>query len=333
MHMSGNIDAWPSVSVVIVTKGNHQEAERAVASVLAADYPEELREVVVVEEVADPAPIEGAGIKYIAIPERNLGLGSARNQGLSNAAGEIIVFTDDDCVVDRNWLKELVRPLLKDKDAQALCGAVHVPACGPVGRCENILGFPGGGVKYVRQAKGEIITRPTFSTCNCAIRRNVVDAGLSFHEDCRAGGEDELFSRKISAEHPILYNPEAEVMHKPRDSFAAVFFWFVRRGQARVEMMRHGSKGRFVLGMLYTSQIIRLLVIIGICLAFSMPLLPVLAVIFELYYLSVILRHVWAWKYHPSVFAFVLLPFVKAAMDIGMDLGVVKTVLTRMFRR
>lgn len=40
--------------------------------------------------------------------EHNRGASIARNTGIEHAQGNIIVFTDDDCVVDKNWLKELL---------------------------------------------------------------------------------------------------------------------------------------------------------------------------------------------------------------------------------
>jgi cellulose synthase/poly-beta-1,6-N-acetylglucosamine synthase-like glycosyltransferase len=36
-------------------------------------------------------------------------IGGARNVGVEYSNGEFIVFTDADCVVDRDWLKNLLR--------------------------------------------------------------------------------------------------------------------------------------------------------------------------------------------------------------------------------
>jgi len=41
--------------------------------------------------------------------KKNLGLGQARNSGIRLSKYEIIAFTDDDCVVDKDWLKEILK--------------------------------------------------------------------------------------------------------------------------------------------------------------------------------------------------------------------------------
>ncbi len=318
----------PHVSVIVVTKGNHAEAEAAVTSILAADYPEDRREIVVVEETDKPLPVQGPGVRYVVLAPRNLGVGAARNEGLRQAAGEIIVFTDDDCLVDRDWLMELVRPLLANPDAGATAGAVLVPECGPIGRCENILGFPGGGLGYVHASRGRIMAMPTFSTCNCAIRRAVLADGLRFHEGFKFAGEDQLLSRAIAAKHLILYNPAARVRHKPRDSFTGVFKWLVRRGQAQVETLRYSqNKGEHIAYIIYTSTPVRLLAAAALAAALRIPVAPAFGILFLFYYASVLWRFRWARKHAVSFRTLALLPIVKLVMDIGMSAGVLKALL------
>jgi cellulose synthase/poly-beta-1,6-N-acetylglucosamine synthase-like glycosyltransferase len=314
----------------VVTKGNHAEAEAAVKSIIATDYPPDRREIVIVEETDNPRPITGHGTRYVVLATRNLGVGAARNEGLRHATGEIIVFTDDDCLVDRDWLKELVRPLQANPDAGATAGAVLVPECGPIGQCENILGFPGGGIGFVHAARGRIMTTPTFSTCNCAIRRAVLADGLRFHEGFKFAGEDQLLSRAIAEKYLILYNPGARVRHKPRDSFAGVFKWLVRRGQAQVETVRYSYKKReHVAYIIHTSTLVRLLVAIALFTVLGIPVIPGLAVLLLIYYAFTLWRFRWARTYYRSVRTLALLPIVKLVMDIGMSAGVIKALFAK----
>jgi cellulose synthase/poly-beta-1,6-N-acetylglucosamine synthase-like glycosyltransferase len=324
---------WPPVTIIIVTKGSHQLAERAVLSILAADYPSSRIQIVVLEETSNAQPITGNGVEYRTIPEKHLGVAFARNTALRYAHNDIIVFTDDDCTVDRHWLKEIVRPLVTDHKIAAVAGAVMVPPCGPIGRCENILGFPGGGLKYIYKANNHTIRMSTFSTCNCSINRKIFP-GVHFEEGFMAAGEDELLSRAISEQHAILYNPRAVVLHQPRDSFLSVFRWFVKRGQARVEMYHHvGDKRKYVLKVLYTSPYIRLATVLLICICLKLSTIPVILLISMLYFISVLWRFRWSRHYPQSAGAFFLLPIVKTIMDFGMDTGVVKSLLKKLFNK
>ncbi|MFA7160329.1 MAG: glycosyltransferase [Kiritimatiellia bacterium] len=323
-------DERPRVSVIVVTKCNHAEAEAAVASIIASDYPPDRREIVVIEETDKPQPFSGPGVRYFAIARLNRGVGAARNEGLLHASGEIIAFTDDDCLVDRNWLKELVWPLLANPEAGATAGAVLVPDCGPIGQCESILGFPGGGVRYAHASRGSLMPLPTFSTCNCAIRRSTLKDGLRFNEGFNFAGEDQMLSRAISAKHPILYNPDARVRHKPRDSFAGVFKWLVRRGQAQVETVRHSkSKAEHIAYMIYTSLPLRLLAAAALFAALSLPVVPALGILFLFYYACMIWRFRWARAYYPPLRTMALLPIVKLVMDAGMSAGVLKALFAK----
>jgi hypothetical protein len=169
---------------------------------------------------------------------------------------------------------------------------------------------------------------PTFSTCNCAINRKLFD-DIHFEEGFQSAGEDELLSRKISSRFEILYNPKAIVRHCPRDSFKGVFKWFLRRGQARVEMFSHiQNKIKYILKIIFTSQIIRLLLLISLCLWMDLPTLIIVGSFLVIYYISVIWRLRWSWRFYPSIKTILLLPIVKAVMDIGLDIGVLKTLLS-----
>ena len=320
---------WPGVSVVVVTRDHHALAERAVRSLLETEYPAAQRQIVVVEETDAPRPIPGAGVTYYTIPVKNRGVSFARNTGLDLCAHEMVAFTDDDCEVEKDWLKEIVRPLIEDPAVAATAGAVLVPPCGPIGQCENILGFPGGGAKFIHRANGRLISMSTFSTCNCAINRRLAGS-VRFQEGFQTAGEDELLSRSISARFKLLYTPFAVVRHQPRDNLAGVFRWFMRRGQARVHMARHvASRGAYVQKMARTSMLLRLFVFLALVMVLKIPLWPAIAFMALLYCASVLWRFRWARRYHPSMTTFLILPPVRFMMDVAMDIGVLRTLLKR----
>jgi GT2 family glycosyltransferase len=73
------------------------------------DYPRTGFEVLVVDDGSEPPPDaviarHQAQIPLRYLPHPGLGPASARNAALRRALGEYVVFTDDDCAPDPNWL-------------------------------------------------------------------------------------------------------------------------------------------------------------------------------------------------------------------------------------
>jgi cellulose synthase/poly-beta-1,6-N-acetylglucosamine synthase-like glycosyltransferase len=317
----------PPVSIIIISKNNHVMLEKSIVSISAVDYPRSKMQVVVLEETDAPRPFD-SWIDYRTIPVLHRGFGFARNQALLFARYAIIIFTDDDCTFAPQWICELVQPLMESEATAAVSGVIQVPSCGPIGQCENIIGFPGGGMYYFHLSGGKQIRRATFSTCNCAIRRSAIDLAGGFNESMKFGGEDENISRLISRNNPVIYQPTAIVYHQPRDSVRGVFTWFVRRGyaeayQACIDRQTFQSIHLF----LKNAAAIRFAALSVVC-AFSglgmFLFLPALL----LYYCSLLLKFRWARLYYPSLKTFLLVPIVRTVMDVGRDWGIVKGLLT-----
>jgi glycosyltransferase involved in cell wall biosynthesis/GT2 family glycosyltransferase len=130
----------PTVSVVICTRNRPDSVRTTIHSILGCRYPAERLEVIVVDNAseADAAVsiAEGefdteAEIRVVQEPEP--GLSNARNTGLDNAAGEIVIFADDDVEVDRDWIATLIGPFDRGPRVGAtsgmtLPGALETPA-------------------------------------------------------------------------------------------------------------------------------------------------------------------------------------------------------------
>jgi glycosyltransferase involved in cell wall biosynthesis len=106
----------PFVSVVIPTRDRPQRAAAAIESVLACDYPRERFEVILVDNRPDGSG-DGSGATTGTLTDERVrilhepvpGGANARNTGLGAARGEIVAFTDDDVVADRDWLLTIAR--------------------------------------------------------------------------------------------------------------------------------------------------------------------------------------------------------------------------------
>ena len=127
-----------SISVIIITRNRANWLEEALRSLTCQTRQPD--EVVVVDNDSHDSTREVThkyrdmlNIKYVF--ELTKGVPYARNAGIANAGGDIIAFMDDDCDADREWLKNIERPFIKD------------PAIGVVG----------GELSYLKVNEGNMI--------------------------------------------------------------------------------------------------------------------------------------------------------------------------------
>mgnify|MGYP001568137199 CR=1 FL=1 len=111
------------VSVIVPVYNNQESIRKCVEALLGQDYPNNGYEVIVVDDgSADSTAgvVKAYPVKYIY--QKNQGPAAARNRGAGEAKGDIILFTDSDCVPDGNWISEMVKPF-KAPDVVAVKGA------------------------------------------------------------------------------------------------------------------------------------------------------------------------------------------------------------------
>lgn len=228
-----------NTSVIIATHNRPKMLKSLLESVACGST--QPGEVVVVDDGSTVPVAEeiGAGLPFrfrLLRHDTARGPGTARNTGVHASRGSIILFTDDDCTVDRDWVSVMS------------------------GRVERAKGTQLGGVGgAVRAAGRDLFSRyydfhkileprphdaanpnriPYMVTANCGVRRDVFMRAGGF--DTRiptAGGEDAAFSIRIVKRGFYLeHEPRALVYHHYRASivdFAKTFY-------------RYGLGGRYV---------------------------------------------------------------------------------------
>ncbi len=213
------MDETPFVSIVICTYNRKDLLKDCLNSIFSANYPSSLYEVIVVDGGSTDGTIDlrkdFPNIRFIV--ESRSGLAHARNKGASLARGSIVAYVDDDCVVDRDWLRNLVKGLKYSKNVVGVGGPVfplHPEVVPPKIFVLAPLGFyyDGSTMKLVSG-----IVMP-----NSAFRREIFET-IQFDETLgvtKRGrlilfGEDTEFCERITdAGHKLLYTPYSKVYHQ-----------------------------------------------------------------------------------------------------------------------
>ncbi len=99
-----------AIDVVLCTKGRDQTLDAAIASICADPNPD-LRLVIVDQNTDDRVGTALArsesDSRVVHMRQSSIGLGDARNIGLSACTAPVVCFTDDDCVVPNGWADSL----------------------------------------------------------------------------------------------------------------------------------------------------------------------------------------------------------------------------------
>ena len=122
------------VSVVLCTYNRARLLTQALAHIGAAAARSNARvEIIVVDNnsrddtksvVAAASRASLAPLRYVL--ETRQGLSFARNRGIQECEGTVIAFTDDDCIVDLDWISALWREFIASPDVAVLGGRVDL---------------------------------------------------------------------------------------------------------------------------------------------------------------------------------------------------------------
>lgn len=111
---------WPDVTTVVPTHDRPEMMRRAVASVVAQDYPGRI-ETIVVFDKADPDPtlVSDDPRRPVSVVrnDRTPGLAGARNTGILAATADLVAFLDDDDWWETDKLSRQYRAFAAEPDA------------------------------------------------------------------------------------------------------------------------------------------------------------------------------------------------------------------------
>lgn len=255
------------LSVWINTRNRADLLRQTLDSLAGAEPPEGPWEVVVVDNGStDETPAVIASftdrLPLVAAVEELPGRGNARRRAAALATGQECVFTDDDVLFDRPWLRVYERAFREHPECAVFGGPVRsrYDRRPP----EWLLSFAPFSIRGfdLGPTPREIdMRRESFLGANWAVRRGVLEAAGGFRDDLgvdangrmQVGGEEtELQLRLLAAGARALYLPEAGLDHHVPEERCTADFILDRAevsGRTTVRMNEPAAPGRQVLGV------------------------------------------------------------------------------------
>ncbi len=123
---SDGVGPRPLVSVIVPGRNAASTLKLSLSSIREQDWPRDLLELIYVDDASNDQSIDiasGWADRIVPLTGKPRGPAAARNAGVQQASGEIIIFFDADVVASRGTVAELVTALLEDNNLQAVFGS------------------------------------------------------------------------------------------------------------------------------------------------------------------------------------------------------------------
>jgi GT2 family glycosyltransferase len=232
------VNAKPRVSVVVPHYHDLTSLDRCLKALIAQTFPADRFEIVVADNASPGGEAEVARTiagraRLVVVGER--GAGPARNGGVQVASGQILAFTDCDCVPEPEWLAEGLKAL---EACDFVGGRMTVLVDDPI-RLSQAEAFE---TEFAFDNEAYVTRKGFTVTANLFCSRALFDAVGGF----RVGvSEDtEWCERARVAGYRIGYAPAAVVGHPARRTWDELLAKWRRLNVESFNLFAHRPGGR-----------------------------------------------------------------------------------------
>ncbi len=223
----------PYTSVIIPTYNRPERLGACLGALARLDYPGDRLEVIVVDD-GSPQTLEpvlapfNPQLNLTLIQQANRGPATARNRGAAAAQGDLLVFTDDDCLPEPGWLRAFAvcwqsapGALLGGKTLNALAENLYSTAS------QQLIDYL---YDYYNQPNQAI---QFFASNNIAMGRDrfLEIGGFDVTFPLAAAEDREFCDRWLHLGYSLEYVPEAQIRHAHHLTLGS--FWRQHFGYGR----------------------------------------------------------------------------------------------------
>lgn len=269
-------DKKSDISIIVRTKDRPDHLVACLRSILVTylDFP--YKEIIVVDSSdnsiskINQKEVQKINGKYIY--EHRKGHSFARNTGIKESSGKIVIFVDDDFLVDKDWIKNLIKNY-DDSDIGCCTGNMLTY------RKDNVSNIFEESITFSKGDKKRIFTRRDTSIIKlldcvfsigekrlddktpipwvigagfCSFRRHIFDDIGYFDVSLNKGGEDlDMFYRILKVGYKIAYDPKAIIYHNHRQSFDMVLLVAYSNGRGSRNLIEKYYKRDFYMSICF----------------------------------------------------------------------------------
>ncbi len=243
----------PSVSVVVPVFNSEETIGACLQSLLNQTRPP--HEVIVVDNGSTDRTIETIkgfsqehqGLNLVLASQSIKGPAACRNHGEALSKGEIICFTDADCVAGPDWTRDVVEAF-SVSGVGAVAGNLY--GYKPSGVIQEFLSlYTLRGLAHDRTFQSYTLTEGGFATANLSVRRKVFDEVSGFDQSMRYGEDHDLCARIMEKGYKLRYIRGGVVYHIHRNSLKGFARQSFFTGMAQADLLRKYHSGVLLMEM------------------------------------------------------------------------------------
>ncbi len=192
----------PFVSIIIPAFNSERTIGMGLESIKSLNYPKERFEIIVVDNGSKDKTseiVKEFGFRVLHKPL--IKVGALRNCGAKVSRGDVLAFTDSDCIVPEQWLMKAVE-ILEDDTVGAVGGGCLVPT--------NASWLERA---WVSEQKDPIIQSKYLPACDFILKKEIFNRLGGFDETIIAGEDDDLAIRLRKEGYNLIVHKSCYVIH------------------------------------------------------------------------------------------------------------------------
>ena len=210
------------VSVIVPVYNNLEFLETCLHALQNQTYPKESYEVIVVDNASEEK-IENVTIQFPQVTlahESKPGSYAARNKGIALAKGEVIAFTDSDCIPAEDWIEKGLESLFKTPNVGLVGGKIELIF--KTSDKPTAIEFYDFINNHLNQAQH--VSQSHFAaTANVFTLASILEKVGVFNSELKSLGDMEWGRRVYSQGYQLVYSEEVCVRHPARSSLKELY--------------------------------------------------------------------------------------------------------------
>lgn len=239
------------VSIIIPTYRDWDRMKLCVDALLKQRYPKDHFEVIIVNNDPEDAAPDDLRLpeNFYLVCEHKSGSYTARNRGIKLAKGNILGFTDSDCLPHEDWIYNAVT-LFRQKNCDRIAGNIEIFCQNEykptnVELYERVFAFK---QRETVRANGVCVTGNMFT------RKEVFDGVGTFNESLFSGGDYEWGTRAVEKGFNIVYDEDVKIYHPARSTMSELMKKAKRVGGGTGKLLTGNKKKNAVTEYLGTFE-------------------------------------------------------------------------------